>query len=116
LKLLSASIIKNELYNIIGFKNPFFERGVIEAARYFNERDSELLSYEILRNAVEFNNTSKELHKHFILAALETGLSMFAESALEDFRELATPGEFAAFMKTYQTKINELREEFSDWE
>ncbi|CAN5616596.1 hypothetical protein BH23BAC1_BH23BAC1_04080 [soil metagenome] len=106
----------NGLFRDLGFRNPFFERGVIEAARYFNEHDDELLSYEILRNAVEINYTSKELHKHFILIALESGLTMFAESALEDFRDLASPGEFTSFLKTYQEKIDELRQQFSDWD
>jgi hypothetical protein len=105
-----------DLFSNLGFKNPFFERGVIDAARYFKEQNEGLYSYEILRNAVEINNTSKELHKHFIISALETGLTMFAESALEDYRELAAPVEYAAFLKKYQEKVKEIREQFSDWE
>lgn len=76
--------------------NPFFEEGVIEAAKYFsNEED--LLSYRILQNAIQYNDSSPDLYKAYIVVSLENGLTSYADDAMERLRELTDAEDYAAF-------------------
>ena len=83
--------------------NPFFEDGIIEAARFFNSDEDEFLSYNILLQAIRFNKYSKILNQEYILQATKMGLSDYAEEALEQLRLISDPTDYVQFEQKYDS-------------
>ncbi|MDQ3536152.1 MAG: hypothetical protein M3421_11060, partial [Bacteroidota bacterium] len=105
-----------KLYHEIAVKNPFIEKSVLAAAKLFKNDNDALQAYDLLRQAVEINAKSKELHKQYILSALVIGLNVYAESALDDLKELVTETEYKDFLKEYNSRLEILKQEYSDWD
>lgn len=83
--------------------NPFFEDGIVEAARFFNSDEDEFLSYNILLQAIRFNKYSKILNQEYILQATKMGLSDYAEEALEQLRLISDPTDYVQFEQKYDS-------------
>ncbi|MDQ3393021.1 MAG: hypothetical protein M3512_02720 [Bacteroidota bacterium] len=103
-------------YHIVGHKNPFMVNVVVDASQYFRNNMDGVTAYNILRNAIDINRTSKELHKQYIFSAIEIGLNEYAESALLDYKNLAAKDEYKKFYEKYNTKLNELKQKNIGWD
>ncbi|HEY8512339.1 MAG TPA: hypothetical protein VIL31_10295 [Cyclobacteriaceae bacterium] len=83
------SVLAEKNYQIVGTYNPFFEEGVIAAARHYREHSSDhLKAYNTLAEAVQLNNTSVKLWSAYIEEALRVGFDEYAASAYEKVEEL----------------------------
>jgi hypothetical protein len=72
-------------YEILGTYNPFFEEGVIGAARYFKDHSTDRLkAYTILAEAKQVNPGSVRLLTAYIAEATRVGFDDFAADAYEE--------------------------------
>lgn len=72
-------------YQILAAYNPFFEEGVIAAARYFkNHSTDRLKAYSILAEAKQVNTGSVRLLMAYITEATRIGFDDFAADAYEE--------------------------------
>ncbi|MFO7258501.1 MAG: hypothetical protein DIU61_012430 [Bacteroidota bacterium] len=83
------TILAEKNYEIVGTYNPFFEEGIIAAARYYREHSSDnLKAYNTLVEAVQLNNTSVKLWTAYIDEAIRVGFDEYAASAYEKVEDL----------------------------
>jgi hypothetical protein len=83
----SATAEKN--YEPLGRMNPFFEEGIIAAAKYYAQKDpSSNQSYDILAEAIQVNGTSIPLLKAYASEAVRMGLEDYATIAINRIQEL----------------------------
>jgi hypothetical protein len=76
-------------YTVLAEYNPFFEEGVIAAARYYKKlAASDMRAYQILAEAIQVNTTSYRLWQAYINEALSVGFDRQAEDAMEQAAEL----------------------------
>ncbi len=73
----------------IGYKNPFFEEGVIQSAMIVHEKDPEK-AYDILMQAIRLNRYSERLYLAYIRQCAIMGLNSFAREALETLSAFAS--------------------------
>ncbi len=72
-------------YDILAVYNPFFEEGVIAAARYFKDHSTDRLkAYSILAEAKQINPGSMRLIMAYITEATRIGFDDFAADAYEE--------------------------------
>lgn len=102
---------KSKFHRLAGM-NPFFEEGVIEAAKYLEVDEDELLSYRILLRAINYNDYSPELYQAYIVRAIETGLTSYADDAMVRLQELLDPADFRAFKDRTETLKRQLATEW----
>ncbi|MEM6643255.1 MAG: hypothetical protein AAF616_09770 [Bacteroidota bacterium] len=91
----------------LGRQNAFKEDLVSQAAASLSERDSVLMSYQILVDAVEINPYSVVLLKSYIRSAIRLGFDDYAAHSLEQLRSLIESAEFSKF----EMSLVQLREE-----
>lgn len=78
-------------YEILAVYNPFFEEGVIAAARYFkNHSGDRLKAYTILAEAKQVNRGSVRLLIAYIAEASRIGFDDFAADAYEELEIIRT--------------------------
>lgn len=97
-KLLYAALISevsgdtataSNNYRLLAHYNPFFEEGVIAAARYFKQHsENELHAYTILAEAIHVNATSVRLNEAYIAEALRMGFDDYATGAEERLKRI----------------------------
>lgn len=76
-------------YEILAVYNPFFEEGVIAAARYFKNHSADRLkAYSILAEAKQSNPGSIRLLMAYIAEATRVGFDDFAADAYEELEEI----------------------------
>jgi hypothetical protein len=76
-------------YRVLAGYNPFFEEGVIAAARFYKKHAaSDMRAYQILAEAIQVNTTSYRLWQAYINEALSVGFDRQAEDAMEQAAEL----------------------------
>lgn len=76
-------------YEILAVYNPFFEEGVIAAARYFkNHSTDRSKAYSILAEAKQINPGSARLLMAYIAEATRIGFDDFAADAYEELEEI----------------------------
>ncbi|HET9054254.1 MAG TPA: hypothetical protein VFM90_08785, partial [Cyclobacteriaceae bacterium] len=76
-------------YHILAVYNPFFEEGVIAAARYFKNHPADRLkAYTILAEAKQVNPGSVRLLMAYITEATRVGFDDFAADAYEELMQL----------------------------
>jgi hypothetical protein len=76
-----ATVERN--YAVLGRYNPFFEDGIIAAARYYKKQnENDMRAYSILAAAVHANTTSYRLWMAYINEALSVGFDGQAAEAL----------------------------------
>ena len=90
----------------LGRRNPFFEEGVIESVRFFNEsiedRDK---AYEIALNAVNKNPFSIELNKLYAIQCLKVGLISYALETKDELQAMMPSVTF----KVFEQEFNKIR-------
>ncbi len=80
-------------YEILAVYNPFFEEGVIAAARYFkNHSTDRLKAYTILAEAKQVNPGSVRLLMAYITEATRIGFDDFAADAYEELEVIRAKG------------------------
>ena len=91
-----------EVFQQLGYSNPFFETAVIRSARFYNEQvENEDVAYDMLLRARQVNPYSVVLAKAYIDQCLKLGLTSYADLTLERLRELMTLEEW----KTYKAQL-----------
>jgi Flp pilus assembly protein TadD len=85
----------------LGMKNVFFEEGVLEAARYFDQQGAVQKAYDILVNAARVNISSVAILKAYALQALKVGLTSYARDAKEELALLLNDEEYETFSEVY---------------
>ncbi|MBS1544486.1 MAG: hypothetical protein JST14_12690, partial [Bacteroidetes bacterium] len=86
-------------FNWLGKSNPYFDDGIVAAARFFRQQGNKLKAYHILSEAIQVNGHSVKILKLYIIVALENGFDNFAAGALTTLKELLSPGAFNAYVK-----------------
>lgn len=76
-------------FSLLAHYNPFFEEGIIAAARFFsNQEPDEFTAYSILAEAVQINTTSYRLWMAYTKEASRMGFDNYAAVALEEAEAL----------------------------
>jgi tetratricopeptide (TPR) repeat protein len=76
-------------YETLGKANPFFEEGIIAAAKYYIRTDSTATKgYDILAEAIQVNSNSIPLLRVYAQEAVRQGLDDYAVRAVEKIEEL----------------------------
>jgi len=103
------------LFEDLGLDNPFFEEGVLAAAKYFKETDEEM-AYQILREAITVNEYSEVLIKTYIDHCLATGLIDFAEDTLIKLIDILPEEDFLAYELSFEAKKENAQTQLDhDW-
>ncbi len=77
-------------YSILAYYNPFFEEGVIAAARFFKiHAENDMKAYALLAKAIHTNTTSYRLWMAYAREALNVGFDNQAAYAFEQAEALA---------------------------
>ncbi len=83
------TILADKNYRILAHYNPYFEEGIIAAAAFYRNQDSESLeAYNILAEAIQVNDNSIKLWNAYINEALRKGFDEYAVSALQKVEEI----------------------------
>lgn len=97
-----ASLDADGLYKSVGYKDPFFEPAVLEAAAYFSDiRNDNQIAYDLLLNAANINIYSLEIQKAYILQCLRIGMNQYAEEAMNELKLFAPKEDMEAFISLY---------------
>ncbi len=92
----------DRLFHEVGYRDPFFESAVLEAARYFSsEKGDDQAAYELLLNASNINPYSIEVQEAYILQCLHIGMIQYAEEAMSDLKKFAAAKDLHDFMPVY---------------
>lgn len=92
------------LFERLGFNNPFFEEGVLAAAKYFEEAKEDEMAYRILHEAIVMNEFSESLTKAYIDHCLNNGLIDFAEDGLIKLIDILPKDEYEAYEIAFEAK------------
>jgi Flp pilus assembly protein TadD len=77
-------------YKVLATYNPFFEEGIIAAARYFKKHSADpMKAYNILTDAIHINRKSIRLLNAYIAEAVRMGFDKYAADADEALREIS---------------------------
>ena len=86
-------------FNWLGKNNPYFDDGIVAAARFFRQQGNKLKAYHILSEAIQVNGHSVKILKLYVIVALENGFDNFAAGALTTLKELLSSGAFNTYVK-----------------
>lgn len=76
-------------FNILARYNPFYEEGIIAAARYFKQHSKDpMKAYTILTDAIHVNRKSVRLLNAYIAEAARMGFDNYAADAEEALKEI----------------------------
>lgn len=76
-------------YEVLAAYNPFFEEGIIAAARYFKKHSSDpMKAYTILTDAIHVNRNSVRLLNAYIAEAVRMGFDNYAADANLELEKL----------------------------
>ncbi|MCC5920305.1 MAG: tetratricopeptide repeat protein [Cyclobacteriaceae bacterium] len=95
-----------------GTINPFLEEAILQAAQFTANYSAaqNMEDYNRLLEALIFNNYSVPIKKAYIFSALNYGLDSYAESNIEELKELMDKKDFEAFLsevEAYQIELEE---------
>ena len=74
----------NRQYQWLGVANPYFEDGLIAAAKYFSNKSG--VSYNMLAEGLLYHPSSIRVRKAYALESARSGLESYAKSALADLQ------------------------------
>jgi hypothetical protein len=76
-------------FAVLARYNPFFEEGIIAAARYFKQYSKDpMMAYTILTDAIHVNRKSVKLLNAYIAEAARMGFDNYAADGEEALREI----------------------------
>ncbi|NJN25876.1 MAG: hypothetical protein HC819_07865 [Cyclobacteriaceae bacterium] len=97
-------------------RNPFFEEGVLEAVRVFNEKiDDKDQAYQLLLDAIRINPFSVQLNEAYAIQSLEIGLKSYAIEAKEALKTMMPSILYAKFEKDFNEKLVEIENKSGVW-
>lgn len=100
------------LYTQLGFDNPFFEKGVLTASRYFIETEKdEQMAYDILHQAITIHEYSTPLLMAYVDHCLNTGLMDYAKDAVTKLGEILSVEDHEAYKSAFEAKKAEAERE-----
>lgn len=100
------------LFHWLGTANPFFEEGVMAAARYFQTHGTDrLLPYNLLVESIQFHPEGLKVRKAYCLEAARIGFLSYATDSIEELKRKLPPAEFEAFRKTLDEVLASRAEE-----
>lgn len=110
----AETVISN--FDKLGTRNPFFEDGVLESVRYFNEEiNVPDKAYEILLNAVSINPFSLEFNKAYAFQCLRIGLVGYALDAKEELKTMMPSVVYKTFELEFDAFRVEIESKSTDW-
>jgi tetratricopeptide (TPR) repeat protein len=95
--------------------NPFDGRIISVAAMYMRQQKQVAPAYQVVVNALRFNQTSPLIWEQYALLSVEQGLLGQGEEGAAKVRLLASPADYQSFVSRYQplrALIEKQREEF----
>lgn len=108
--------ISVQTFQQLGYKNPFFEPGVLESVQYFNQENIDIdLSYDILLKAVISNPFSVVLNKAYALQCLRVGLKSYALDTKEELKSMMPSVVFRTFEEEFAATLAEIESNSSTW-
>ena len=106
----------DRLFESAGYRDPFFEPAVLEAARYFSRvKGDEEKAYDLLLNAANINEYSVEIQEAYILQCLRVGMLQYAEEAMNGLKTFAPKKELNDFIPAYKKIKSDLENRQSTW-
>ncbi|HEX8531238.1 MAG TPA: hypothetical protein VF646_14500 [Cytophagales bacterium] len=85
------------------------------AAFYANQQKDNDRAYNVLVEGLRLNPYALAVHRAYIRQALAMGLPEYAEKGLEEFRTVATPADYAAFLPEYEAKKALVEKSLAEW-
>jgi hypothetical protein len=83
------TLVAEKNFAVLARYNPFFEEGIIAAARYFKQHSADpMKAYTILTDAIHVNRKSVRLLKAYIAEASRMGFDNYAADGEEALREI----------------------------
>ncbi len=108
---------KMTVFESLGYKDPLFDPGVLEAARFFDrEMNDEEKAYDILLRAVDFNPYSIEINKAYALQCLKLGLRNYALETLEELKTMMPSRMYATFKREFDEAMALSEQNELNWE
>ena len=101
------ALVASRLYRWLGTSNPFFEEGVVAAARYFQSRGQQEMAYQLLVDALLSFPSSIRIRKAYCLEAARAGFSSFATGALSNLQSLIPERDYLQLANEVQGLIQE---------
>jgi len=87
----------------LGMGNPYFIPGVTAAVEYFHRNgDKSLKAYNILVEAIQYDQYSAVLWEYYILECVKEGFTNYIDSAMDALQKVTSEQEYERFMTTYQ--------------
>jgi len=101
----------------LGYKNPFFEPGVLESVQFFNmEINDSDIAYDILLKAVKNNPFSIKLNKAYALQCLKVGLNSYAMDTRAELKSMMSSVMFKTFEEEFRNTMAEIESNSSTWQ
>ena len=94
---------------------PFNVPGVLAAAAYYTQRKEYPAAYDALLRGLDYNPSSVELLKAYVLATVPVGLAQYAEAPLQQLQALLSPAEYTIFHARYEARRTALSTENAAW-
>lgn len=113
--ILSSESADTTAYLALGQKNPFYERGVLEALGYFKTQGDNDQAYGILLDAITINQYSEVLIKAYINQCLEMGLISYAESTVIRLIDVMTEEEFKSYEVAFEQQKDAAEAALNSW-
>lgn len=103
-------------FDRLGYRNPFFEPGVLESVLFFNKEINDPdRAYDILLNAVNLNPFSVELNKAYAIQCLKVGLKSYAMDTKEELKTMMPSVMFKTFEQVFRNTMAEYESTSSIW-
>ena len=100
----------------LGYRNPFFEDGVLSVATFFNTKiQDQDRAYNILLNSVNLNPFSIPLNQAYALQCLRVGLNNYAMDTRQELRSMMPSAMFLTFEAEFQNLLEEIESKSADW-
>jgi hypothetical protein len=113
---IGASPDADRLIELAGYRDPFFEPAVLEAAAYFSDiKNDNKAAYDLLLNAANINVYSLEIQKAYILQCLRIGMNQYAEEAMNELKLFAPKEDMEAFISLYNNLKSKTLKKNETW-
>ncbi len=111
-----ANDTSDNLFKLLGYRDPFFEPAVLEAVKYFNNtKGDDQTAYNILLNAANINIYSVEIQKAYIMQCLRIGMNQYADEAMNSLKLFAPEDDYKAFVPVYNAMKSKALEKSETW-
>lgn len=95
---------------------PFHQFALMKAVAYLREHgDEEMLVYDGLLKASQWNPYSAVIQREYVMEALNTGLEEYAEEGLIRLRKLISDEEYRQFVSKYRKRLEEIHAQREGW-